>query len=69
MTKDDALKLVDNAKIAEQLSELYGGDWTVTSDFNEDTGELITIEELSGTVETIHCTVKFPPHLLEEALQ
>lgn len=69
MTKDDALKLVDNAKIAEQLSELYGGNWTVTSEYNEDTGEVITIEELSGTVETIHCTLKFPPHLLEEALQ
>ena len=69
MIKDDALKLVDNAKIAEQISELYGGNWTVTSDFNEDTGEVITIEELSGTVETIHCTLKFPPHLLEEALQ
>lgn len=69
MTKDDALKLVDNAKIAEQLSELYGGDWTVTSEYNDATGEVTIIEELSGTVETIHCTLKFPPHLLEEALQ
>lgn len=69
MTKDDALKFVDNAKIAEQLSELYGGDWTVTSDFNEDTGEITIIEELSGTVENIHFTLEFPPHLLEEALQ
>lgn len=69
MTKDDALKFVDNAKIAEQLSELYGGNWTVTSEYNDATSELITIEELSGTVETIHFTLKFPPHLLEEALQ
>lgn len=69
MTKDDALKFVDADKIAEQLSELYGGNWTVTSEYNDATGELITIEKLSGTVETIHCTLKFSPHLLEEALQ
>lgn len=60
MNKDAALKFVDNAKIAEQLKELYGGDWQVSSDFDGKTGKINMIANFDEPVETIHFTLKFP---------